>query len=226
MTVNIPSSVREIKLDVVELKLDRLIEEMRFLKSHTIAFDTRLRGIEAYLKASEPSKQQPESNSRRGWRPVLVRRQGQLCLQSGQQPAQPWFIWEHDPDNGTAICALMSKRRQAILRRRRHQPRRPPPAKIRPGRPAAKAWEDENRPQLSLTGPRLAQLLQVLIGLLRIQRVERLRPLRGLRAWLDRNAWSVVAASVHSRASLRYSSRRRGSTVNSAARTQFSAWYS
>src|SRR5262245_44211855 len=96
--------------------------------------------------------------------------------------------------------------------RRRHQPRRPPPAKIRPGRRAAKAWEDENRPQLSLTGPRLAQLLQVLIGLLRPQRVERLRPLRGLRAWLDRNAWSVVAASVHSRASLRYSSRRRGST--------------
>jgi len=62
MTVNIPgSSVVEIKLDVIELKLDRLIEEMRFLKSRTIAFDTRLRGIEAYLKASEPSKRQPES---------------------------------------------------------------------------------------------------------------------------------------------------------------------
>ena len=61
MTVNIPSSVREIKLNVVELKLDRLIEEMRFLKSHTIAFDTCLRAIEAYLKPSEPSKQQPDS---------------------------------------------------------------------------------------------------------------------------------------------------------------------
>src|SRR5262249_19006653 len=35
MTVNMPSSV-------VELKLDRLIDDMRFLKSHTIAFDTRL----------------------------------------------------------------------------------------------------------------------------------------------------------------------------------------
>src|SRR5262249_2816450 len=43
---------------------------------------------------------------------------------------------------------------------------------------------------------------------------------------LSVNAWSVVAASVHSRASLRYSPRRRRSTVNSAARTQFSAWYS
>ena len=63
MTVNIPSRVAEIKLDMVELKLDRLIDEMRFLKSHTIAFDTRMRGIEAYLKASEPSEQQPESKS-------------------------------------------------------------------------------------------------------------------------------------------------------------------
>jgi len=46
---------------MIELKLDRLIEEMRFLKSHTIAFDTRLRGIEALSQAGEPSEQQPES---------------------------------------------------------------------------------------------------------------------------------------------------------------------
>ena len=61
MTVNTASSMAEIKLDMMELKLDRLIDEMRFLKSRTIAFDTRLRGIEAYLKASEPSEQRPES---------------------------------------------------------------------------------------------------------------------------------------------------------------------
>ena len=62
MTVNLPgSTVVEIKLDMIELKLDRLIDEMRFLKSHTIAFDKRLRGIEAYLKAGEPSERQPES---------------------------------------------------------------------------------------------------------------------------------------------------------------------
>ena len=60
MTVNMPSSAVEIKLNVVELKVDRLIDEMCFLKSHTIAFDTRLRGIEAYLK---PSERQPESKS-------------------------------------------------------------------------------------------------------------------------------------------------------------------
>jgi hypothetical protein len=63
MTVNTPSSVIEMKLDMVELKLDRLIHEMRLLKSRTIAFDTRLRGIEAYLKPNEPSEQQPESKS-------------------------------------------------------------------------------------------------------------------------------------------------------------------
>jgi hypothetical protein len=44
MTVNIPgSSVVEIKLDMIELKLDRLIDEMRCLRSRTIAFDTSLR---------------------------------------------------------------------------------------------------------------------------------------------------------------------------------------
>jgi hypothetical protein len=61
MTVNTASSIAEIKLDMMELKLDRLIDEMRLLKSRTIAFDTRLRGIEAYLKPNEPSEQQPES---------------------------------------------------------------------------------------------------------------------------------------------------------------------
>ena len=64
MAENVPSSrVAEIKLDIIELKLDRLIDEMRFLKSHTIAFDTRMRGIEAYLKPSELSEQQFKSKS-------------------------------------------------------------------------------------------------------------------------------------------------------------------
>jgi hypothetical protein len=61
MTVNIPSTVNI--SNMIEIKLDRLIDEMRFLKSHTIAFDTRMRGIEAYLKPSELSEQQPESKS-------------------------------------------------------------------------------------------------------------------------------------------------------------------
>jgi hypothetical protein len=51
----------EIKLDMMELKLDRLIDEMRLLKSRTVAFDARLRGIEVYLKPNEPCEQQPKS---------------------------------------------------------------------------------------------------------------------------------------------------------------------
>ena len=52
MTVSSPN--------VIEIKLDRLIDDMRFLRSQMIAFDRRLNGIEAYLK---PSEQQPESKS-------------------------------------------------------------------------------------------------------------------------------------------------------------------
>ena len=50
--------------NMIEIKLDRLIDEMRFLKSQMIAFDRHLKGIEAYLKAGERSEQQPESKSR------------------------------------------------------------------------------------------------------------------------------------------------------------------
>ena len=56
MTVSSPN--------VIETKLDRLIDDMRMLRSHMIAFDRRLNRIEAYLKPSEPSEQQPESKSR------------------------------------------------------------------------------------------------------------------------------------------------------------------
>jgi hypothetical protein len=50
--------------NVIEIKLDRLIDDVRLLRSQIIAFDRRLTGIEAYLKSSEPSEQQPESKSR------------------------------------------------------------------------------------------------------------------------------------------------------------------
>jgi hypothetical protein len=56
MTVSSPNAI--------EIKLDRVIDEMRFLRSQMIAFDRHLKGIEAYLKPSEPSEQQPESKSR------------------------------------------------------------------------------------------------------------------------------------------------------------------
>jgi hypothetical protein len=47
--------------NVTEIKLDRLIDDMRLLRSQMIAFDKHLKGIEAYLK---PSEQQPKSKSR------------------------------------------------------------------------------------------------------------------------------------------------------------------
>jgi hypothetical protein len=79
----------------------------------------------------------PRANRDHGSRPLLARRQGQFCLQSGQQPAQPCCIWEHDP------TTALGKRRvqialdaQALFCRRRHQARRPPQAKTRPGSPA------------------------------------------------------------------------------------------
>jgi hypothetical protein len=56
MTVSSPN--------VIEIKVDRLIDDIRLLRSQMIAFDRRLNGIEAYLKSSEPSEQQPESQSR------------------------------------------------------------------------------------------------------------------------------------------------------------------
>jgi hypothetical protein len=50
--------------NVIEIKLDRLIDDMRLLRSQMIAFDRNLKGIKACLKPSEPSEQQPESKSR------------------------------------------------------------------------------------------------------------------------------------------------------------------
>jgi hypothetical protein len=50
--------------NVIEIKLDRLIDDMRLLRSQMFAFDRHLSGIEASLKPSEPNDQQPESRSR------------------------------------------------------------------------------------------------------------------------------------------------------------------
>src|SRR5262249_10249032 len=64
----IASSLKPASPNVIEIKLDRLIDDMRLLRSQMIAFDKRLKGIEAYLK---PSEQQPESKSR-PWFPAAA----------------------------------------------------------------------------------------------------------------------------------------------------------
>ena len=46
-------NVTELKLDVMELKLDRLIDDMRFLRQQMIGCNRRLQEIETYLKPSE-----------------------------------------------------------------------------------------------------------------------------------------------------------------------------
>ena len=56
MTVDSPN--------VIEIKLDRLIDDMRVLRSQMLAFDRELKGIEACLKRGERSEQQLESKSR------------------------------------------------------------------------------------------------------------------------------------------------------------------
>jgi len=70
MTVSSPN--------VIEIKLDRLIDDMRLLRSQMIAFDKRLKGIEAYLKPSEPGEHSPRANRGHGSRPLLARLHGQF----------------------------------------------------------------------------------------------------------------------------------------------------
>ena len=81
MTVSSPN--------VIEIKLDRLIDDMRVLRSQMIAFDRQLKGIEACLKPSEPSKQQLESKSR-PWFAAAAMRDGKdsfdfLCSRGSNQ---------------------------------------------------------------------------------------------------------------------------------------------
>jgi hypothetical protein len=56
MTVSSPN--------VIESKLDRLIDDVRLLRAQMIAYDRQLKGIDAYLRRSETSEQHPESESR------------------------------------------------------------------------------------------------------------------------------------------------------------------
>jgi hypothetical protein len=63
MTVNTASSMAEIKLDMMELKLDRLIDEMRFLKSRTS------HSIRACVGSRHISNRTNRANNREGLRP-------------------------------------------------------------------------------------------------------------------------------------------------------------
>ena len=51
-------------VSTTDIKLDRLIDDMRFLRSQIITFDMHLKGIEAYLRAGERSERRRETESR------------------------------------------------------------------------------------------------------------------------------------------------------------------
>jgi hypothetical protein len=90
MTVSSPNTI--------EIKLDRLIDDMRLLRSQIIAFDMHLKGIEAYLKAAERSERRRESKSRPRFAAAASATARTVWLQSGQQSAQrSCFIWQHEP---------------------------------------------------------------------------------------------------------------------------------
>ena len=71
--------------NVIEIKLDRLIDDMRLLRSQMIAFDKRLKEIEAYLK---PNEQQPESKSR-PWFAAAARCRNGPCTERAVKVAVP-----------------------------------------------------------------------------------------------------------------------------------------
>jgi hypothetical protein len=66
--------------NVIEIKLDRLIDDMRLLRSQMIGLDRQLKGIEAYLKRKEPSEQQPESSKSRRWPAAAARAAARTVL--------------------------------------------------------------------------------------------------------------------------------------------------
>jgi hypothetical protein len=52
--------------NLIEIKLDRLIDDTRLLRSQMIAFDKRLRGIEAYLKTKRTTAREQIETMVRG----------------------------------------------------------------------------------------------------------------------------------------------------------------
>jgi hypothetical protein len=72
MTVSSPN--------VIEIKLDRLIDDMRVLRSQMIAFDRQLKGIEACLKPSERSEQQLVESKSRPWFAAAARAAARTVL--------------------------------------------------------------------------------------------------------------------------------------------------
>jgi hypothetical protein len=94
--------------NVSEIKLDRLIDDMRLLRSQMIAFDRNLKGIEAYLKTTEPNEQQPQSKLRPWFAAAASATARTVLFAVGASTGAVLLYLGTWPDNGTAISALMS----------------------------------------------------------------------------------------------------------------------
>ena len=102
MTVSSPNGI--------EIKLDRLIDDMRLLRSQMVAFDRHLKRIEAYLKPIEPNEQEPKSKSR-PWFAAAARATARTVLFAvGAATGAVLLYLGTSADNATAISALMSTR--------------------------------------------------------------------------------------------------------------------
>jgi hypothetical protein len=100
MTVSSPN--------VIEIKLDRLIDDMRILRSQMIAFDRHLKGIEAYLKTTELNEQQFQSKSRPWFAAAATATARTVLFAVGAATGAVLLYLGTWPDNGIAISALMS----------------------------------------------------------------------------------------------------------------------
>jgi hypothetical protein len=101
MTVSSPNAV--------EIKLDRLIDDMRLLRSQMIAFDRHLKGIEACLKPSEPSEQ-AESKSRPWFAALADATTRTVLFAVGAATGAVLLYLGTSADSATAISASMSIR--------------------------------------------------------------------------------------------------------------------
>ena len=96
--------------NVIEVKLDRLINDMRILRSQMIAFDRQIKRIEACLKPSEPSEQRPESKSR-PWLAALTSATTRTVLFAvGAATGAVLLYLGTSADSATAISASMNIR--------------------------------------------------------------------------------------------------------------------
>jgi hypothetical protein len=97
--------------NVIEIKLDRLIDDMRVLRSQMIAFDRQLKGIEACLNPSKPSEQQLGSKTPRSWRAALANATARTVLFAvGAATGAALLYLGTSADSATAISASMSIR--------------------------------------------------------------------------------------------------------------------